>query len=99
MFRTRTRDEWAKVFATTDACVAPVLTLTEAPTHPHNVERRTFVKHAGIVQPAPAPRFSRTTVALERTAPAPGEHTDEVLSEVGYQRSEIERLRAAGAVA
>ena len=54
---------------------------------------------AGIVQPAPAPRFSRTTVALERPAPAPGDHTDEILAELGYERNEIERLRAAGAVA
>jgi alpha-methylacyl-CoA racemase len=98
VFRTRTRDEWAEVFAATDACVAPVLTLTEAPRHPHNVERATFVERAGIVQPAPAPRFSRTPTALDRTPPAPGDHTDEVLAELGYDPIEIERLRTTGAV-
>ncbi len=98
VFRTRTRDEWAEVFAATDACVAPVLTLTEAPRHPHNVERSTFVERAGIVQPAPAPRFSRTATALDRTPPAPGDHTDEVLAELGFDPIEIERLRTAGAV-
>jgi alpha-methylacyl-CoA racemase len=97
-FRTRTRDEWAEVFAATDACVAPVLTLTEAPRHPHNVERATFVERAGIVQPAPAPRFSRTPTALDRNPPAPGDHTDDVLAELGFDPTEIERLRAAGAV-
>ena len=98
MFGTRPRDEWAKVFAATDACVAPVLTLTEAPRHAHNVERATFVERAGIVQPAPAPRFSRTPTALDRTPPAPGDHTDEVLAELGYDSTEIGRLRTAGAV-
>jgi alpha-methylacyl-CoA racemase len=83
VFRTRTRDEWAEQFAGTDACVAPVLTLTEAPRHPHNVERSTFVEHAGIVQPAPAPRFARTPLRLDRPAPAPGDHTDEILAELG----------------
>jgi alpha-methylacyl-CoA racemase len=98
VFRTRTRDEWAEVFAATDACVAPVLTLTEAPRHPHSVERSTFVERAGVVQPAPAPRFSRTPTALDRTPPAPGDHTDEILAELGYDRAGIERLRTAGAV-
>jgi alpha-methylacyl-CoA racemase len=98
VFRTRTRDEWAKVFEATDACVAPVLTLTEAPEHPHNVERATFVEHGGVVQPAPAPRFSRTLLALHRTPPAPGDQTDEVLAELGYDGDAIHRLRIEGAV-
>jgi alpha-methylacyl-CoA racemase len=98
VFRTRTRDEWAATFAGTDACVAPVLTLTEAPRHPHNVERSTFLEHGGIVQPAPAPRFSRTPLALERTPPTAGEHTDEVLAELGYGSEHIAELRASGAV-
>jgi alpha-methylacyl-CoA racemase len=87
------------VFSTSDACVAPVLTLTEAPAHPHNVERATFVEHGGIVQPAPAPRFSRTAAALGRTPPAPGDDTDELLAELGYAAAETDRLRATGAVA
>jgi len=64
VFRSRTRDEWAKVFADSDACVAPVLTLTEAPQHPHLAARGTYVERDGVVQPAPAPRFSRTPGAL-----------------------------------
>ena len=59
-FRTRTRDEWAALFAPSDACVAPVLDWDEAPHHPHLAARGTFVEVDGITQPAPAPRFSRT---------------------------------------
>ncbi|MGW5421960.1 CaiB/BaiF CoA transferase family protein [Streptomyces sp. NPDC003943] len=77
-FRTRMRDEWTAVFEGTDACVAPVLSLREAPAHPHLAARGTFVEHAGLVQPAPAPRFSATPGAV-RTGPAlPGADTDEV---------------------
>jgi alpha-methylacyl-CoA racemase len=97
-FRSRTRDEWAKVFDHSDACAAPVLSLTEAPRHPHNAARSTFVEHAGVVQPAPAPRFSRTTTRLERTPPAPGDDTEALLAELGYNLSDIEGLLATGAV-
>jgi alpha-methylacyl-CoA racemase len=98
VFRTRTRDEWAQVFGATDACVAPVLSLIEAPTHPHNIARRTFVEHAGIVQPAPAPRFAGTPAELDRPPPAPGDHSDEILNELGYRAEEIAHLRTMGAV-
>jgi alpha-methylacyl-CoA racemase len=98
VFRTRTRDEWAERFAGTDACVAPVLSLAEAPRHPHNVARSTFVDHGGITQPAPAPRFGRTATALGRTPPAPGDHTDEVLGDLSYGPAEIERLRERSVV-
>ena len=70
IFATRTRDEWMEVFAGTDACVAPVLSMTEAPQHPHNVARETFVDVDGVVHPAPAPRFSRTPSAIA-APPAP----------------------------
>ena len=69
-FATRTRDEWTEVFAGSDACVAPVLGLGEATRHPHLVARGTFVEHGGVVQPAPAPRFSGTPGALDRLPPA-----------------------------
>ncbi|MFI2411124.1 CaiB/BaiF CoA transferase family protein [Streptomyces sp. NPDC018947] len=77
-FRTRTRDEWTAVFADSDACVAPVLSLREAPHHPHLAARATFTGHGGITQPAPAPRFSATPTAV-RTGPArPGADADSV---------------------
>jgi len=80
-FATRTRDEWTAAFAGSDACVAPVLGLGDATRHPHLTARGTFVEHHGVVQPAPAPRFSRTATTLYRPPPAPGQHTDEVLAE------------------
>ncbi len=100
VIRTRTRDEWAAVFDGTDACVAPVLSLGEAPRHPHTVARRTFVEESGVVQPAPAPRFSRTEPVIQRPPSHPGQHTDEVLVEWGAADAErIASLRAAGAIA
>ncbi|MFI7402132.1 CaiB/BaiF CoA transferase family protein [Streptomyces sp. NPDC049541] len=77
-FKSRTRDEWTAVFEGSDACVAPVLTLSEAPHHPHLAARGTFTDHGGITQPAPAPRFSATPTAV-RTGPAqPGADTADV---------------------
>ena len=82
-FRTRTRDEWTAVFADSDACVAPVLSLREAPHHPHLAARGTFVDRDGLTQPAPAPRFSHTPTGV-RTPPAPpGAHTREVARDWG----------------
>jgi alpha-methylacyl-CoA racemase len=98
VFRTRTRDEWAEVFALTDACLAPVLSLTEAPAHPHNRARATFVEHGGVIQPAPAPRFGRTPTRLGRTPPAPGDDTDQVLAEAGYRPEQVDRLVSAGVI-
>ena len=97
IFASRTRDEWAELFDGSDACVAPVLSLTEAPEHPHLAARETFVTRDALTQPAPAPRFSRTPGALSRPPAVPGAHTDEVLAEVGYSPEEIVGLRAAGA--
>ena len=70
MFATKTRDEWCAVMEHTDVCFAPVLTMSEAAEHPHNVQRGTFVEIDGVTQPAPAPRFSRTQ-AGRRLAPGP----------------------------
>ncbi|WP_431931440.1 CaiB/BaiF CoA transferase family protein [Micromonospora sp. RP3T] len=98
LFRTRTRDEWAELLAGTDACVAPVLDWAEAPRHPHLVARDVFVAPDGVVQPAPAPRFSATPTAVRRPPPRPGEHTDEVLADAGVDAARIAALRAAGAV-
>jgi alpha-methylacyl-CoA racemase len=99
LFRTRTRDEWTALLEGTDACFAPVLSPGEAPAHPHNRARGTFIEVAGVVQPAPAPRFSETPAAVARPAPEPGADTDEVLVlECGYEEAEVTALRAAGAV-
>jgi alpha-methylacyl-CoA racemase len=80
-FAARTQAHWVDVFAGSDACVAPVLGLGDAARHPHLVARGTFVDRAGVVQPAPAPRFSRTPGELDRPPPSAGQHTDEVLAE------------------
>ncbi|MFE4959646.1 CaiB/BaiF CoA transferase family protein [Streptomyces sp. NPDC056653] len=77
-FRTRTRAEWTEVFETTDACVAPVLSLREAPHHPHLAARSTFVEHGGLTQPAPAPRFSATPVSVRSGPAQPGADTEDV---------------------
>ncbi len=96
-FRTRTRAEWCERLEMTDVCFAPVLTMTEAAAHPHNVARGTFVDVDGAMQPAPAPRFSRTPAAIDRPPARPGEHTREVLAEWGIDAARIDALHASGA--
>ncbi len=98
-FKERTRDGWVEAFADLDACVAPVLALGEAPMHPHNVERQTFVEIEGIRHPAAAPRFDRTPGGIRGRAAYAGEHTDQILTEHGFSADEIATLKAAGAVA
>ena len=98
IFKTRTRDEWAARFEGTDACGAPVLSPWEAHTHPHNVARRTFVEVEGVVQPGPAPRFSRTPSTVQNPPPAAGADTDKALVAWGVEDSRIEALRRAGAI-
>ncbi len=95
----RTRAEWCELLEGTDTCFAPVLSLAEAPEHPHNRERGTFVEVAGAVQPGPAPRFSRTPGAIRRPPPHAGQHTDEILAELGFDSDEAVALRRGGAVA
>ncbi len=99
IFATKTRDEWCEIMEHSDVCFAPVLSLGEAPEHPHNVERGTFVDHHGVVQPAPAPRFSRTVPEIQRPPAHAGQHTDEILADFGFDADEVAKLRAAGAVA
>ena len=98
IFRTRTRDEWCALMEGSDVCFAPVLSMGEAYDHPHNRERGTFVELGGMMQPAPAPRFSRTPSAISRPAPHPGQDTDEGLSAWGLGGEEIAKLRAARAI-
>ncbi|WP_353255817.1 CaiB/BaiF CoA-transferase family protein [Hyphomonas sp.] len=86
VFLTKTRDEWCAIMEATDICFAPVLSMTEAPRHKHNTDRQTFVEIEGVVQPAPAPRFSATPGAIQRRPAGLGEHTDEVLKDWGVVR-------------
>jgi alpha-methylacyl-CoA racemase len=98
VFATKSRDEWVAAFAGTDACAAPVLSLDEAPSHPHNAHRQTFVEVAGVVQPAPAPRFSRTPGTIRRPPPRPGQGADGALAGWGLGEEEIRQLRKSGAI-
>jgi alpha-methylacyl-CoA racemase len=98
-FAARTRDEWDEVFRGSDACVSPVLSWSEAPRHPHNLHRGTFVEHGASVVPGPAPRFSRTPGVVEPGTVEPGEHTDEILAALGLSEQDIAMLRTAGTVA
>jgi alpha-methylacyl-CoA racemase len=98
LFKTKTRDEWCAILEESDACFAPVLSMSEAPRHPHNVHRQTFVERNGLVQPAPSPRFSRTVPELGRPPAHAGQHTAEVLESFGFGAEEVARLRDAKAV-
>ncbi len=97
-FLQRSRDEWAATFADSDACVAPVLGLAEAPGHPYNTARGVFVDVGGLVQPGPAPRFGRTGAELPQPPPRRGQHTDEVLAGLGRTPEEIAGLRTRGTI-
>jgi alpha-methylacyl-CoA racemase len=98
VFRTKTRDQWCDIMEGSDVCFAPVLTMEEAYRHPQNVERDTFVSHYGKLQPAPAPRFSRTPPELTLPPPHPGEHTEETLTAWGFDAAEIRALQASETV-
>jgi alpha-methylacyl-CoA racemase len=99
IFRTRTRAEWTERFEGSDVCFAPVLSLAEAPSHPHLAARGTFVDVDGVIQPAPAPRFSRTPGTVAGGPPAPGRDTEALLAELGTSAEEVARLMGAGVVA
>ncbi len=94
IFLTRTRDEWCEIFDGSDACFAPVLGLTEATQHPHAQARDAYASIDGVVQPAPAPRFSRTPAEIQSPPPEPGQHTEEVLLDWGYSGERIAELLA-----
>jgi alpha-methylacyl-CoA racemase len=99
LFRTKTRDEWCKIMEGTDICFAPVLSMEEAPKHPHMKHRGTFVEDNGVTQPGPAPRFSRTPSKIQRPPARPGEHTEEALRDWGFANTDLEQLRKCGAIA
>ena len=83
----KTRDEWADIFDGTDACVAPVLNLSEAPAHHHMKARNSFVEVDGVIQPAPAPRFSDTTTSIKHSSVKAGENNDEICAKYNLDRS------------
>jgi alpha-methylacyl-CoA racemase len=98
VFGSKTRAEWCEIMEATDVCFAPVLKMSEAGRHPHNVERQTFIEIAGAMQPAPAPRFSRTAAEVARPPAHPGQHTCEVLTDWGVEAERISGLVESGAV-
>lgn len=98
VFRSRTRTEWEVVFDGSDACVTPILSFAEARRHPHNIERGTFVEEFGVVQPAPAPRLSRTPATIAGPPPRGGQHSAEILRDWGFPSDRIDALLADGTV-
>jgi len=94
----KTRDEWRQIMDATDVCFAPVLSLDEAPKHPHNVARQTFVEVDGVTQPAPAPRFSASPGAIAGPPPAIGADNRSALAAWGFSATEIDALRSVGAL-
>lgn len=97
-FRMKSRDEWCAILEGSDACFAPVLSMEEALNHPHVRARETFIEYCGVVQPAPAPRFSRTRPEIQGPPPQRGEHTVEVLSQWGISQEEIDELLQLGVI-
>lgn len=98
VFKQKTRDQWTEIMEGTDVCFAPVLSLGEVQDHPHNKARESFVELDGVVQPSPAPRFSRTVPRLTSSSRLAGEDSREVLAAAGYTAAEIESLIEAGAI-
>lgn len=99
VFKSKTRQQWCEIFEGSDACVAPILNMTEAPRHPHNVERGSFIDVGGHIQPGPAPKFSRTAPEVSAPAPRPGSDTRAVLEQVlGLNSEELASLQGSGAL-
>lgn len=96
IFKAKTRDEWCEIMEGTDVCFAPVLSLEEAPNHPHIKARNTFVEIDGKMNPAPAPRFSRTEPEIQGPPPIAGEHNEEALSDWGFSQEDISALKEKG---
>ncbi len=98
VFKSKSRDQWVEIFNGSDACVAPVLSLDEVEAHPQNQARGTFIRQADVMQAAPAPRFDRTPAATPQLPLAPGESTEQVLQELGFDASQIASMRNDGAL-
>jgi len=98
IIKSKSRDEWCEILEGTDVCFAPVLEMDEAPDHPHNAGRDTFVNRDGVVQPNAAPRFSRTPSEIRCDPPAAGENTRDALADWGFDTAHIDGLMASGAI-
>ena len=98
VFLTKTQAQWCELMEGTDVCFAPVLSIFEAPSHPHNVARNSYTTVDGVVQQSPAPRFSRTQAEISNGARVPGQDTLSVLTDYGFVQNEIDKLKASGAV-
>jgi len=98
VIKTKTRDEWCRLMENTDVCFGPVLTMEEAPQHPHNRARETFVEIAGVVQPNVAPRFVGTPSAVQGPPPKIGANTEEALGDWGFSAGELRDLKSAGVI-
>lgn len=98
IFKTKSRYQWCAIMDGTDACLTPILDLDEAPLHPHNQARKTFVELDGVIQPAPTPRFSRTIPEIQGPPPVAGEHTEAILKQWDFAVDEITRLKECGAI-
>jgi alpha-methylacyl-CoA racemase len=98
IFKSKTRDEWCDIMEGTDVCFGPVLSMEEAPKHPQNVFRDSFVEVGGVPQPAPAPRFSRTRPEIKGPPLMQGEHTEAALADWGFTQDEVQKLKAADVI-
>jgi alpha-methylacyl-CoA racemase len=98
VIKTKSRDQWDKLMEGTDVCYAPVLSLSEAPQHPHNKARQAFVEVDGVTHPAPAPRFSRTVPEIQGVAPQSGQHNEAILKDWGFSADAIAALKSSGAI-
>jgi len=95
LFKTKTRDAWCEIMEGSDVGFAPVLSMSEAPEHPHNKQRKTFIENEGVLQPAPAPRFSRTEPEIKSPPPTPEQDTESVLTDFGFSGQEIDSLKSS----
>lgn len=98
IFKKKTRDEWCDIMEGSDVCFAPVLSLSEAPHHPHNRARQSFIETDGVVQPLPAPKFSRTKTEIQRPPAKTGVHTRTALTDWGFDPAELDSLKAEGVI-
>jgi alpha-methylacyl-CoA racemase len=98
VFKQKTREQWCDIMEGTDICFAPVLDYTEAPEHPHNKARESYIKIDGVTQPAPAPKFANYSLDTPEAPQTEGQDTESVLTELGYSEEEILSLKQGGAI-